>query len=731
MNEEYIIDGTSIICNAEKEQTLAPLLQLLILLKNQGNDFYCYFDADTRYKFEKEVDKQVYQNLIKFGMEQHFVQVSHLDADVPLLEQADAMQAKIISCDRFESYYETYPWLVEQRDKRIIPIEVIAEKLILEKLNINTEVERDVVQLAVELVHIIEKEANNLHGTIDKYKKERQFGFVKRANVGKNLFFAKTSVSDKNLDYTVTGTEVTFKIDMSKSGSIYYFCATDVRLKEITTPDQKIDLLANENKNLKATKDKIQEQTAEAKANFERQLQNLEAKYQQLEQSNKTLQKEVATYKGSDNQTIKKLEQQKKELLQQRDNAIAQKEALDQTIIQKNKEIESLKAKISELQEMQENIILTNKKHKEETNQLAVVVDVQEEKIKDLDEDLKNTLKMFEFQDLEDADSVAYNQLKQDYMVAVNSIKRKNSKIIFLTNNINDLRRQLTLNTEQVTGSAASIDDLMERIKELEKANATLSEEVKNISTTPATRRRSRTKKETEAEEYHSDSEVISAPSSSRPSKLQNKPKPRDVKEIPRSELLDWWHNLSENWQKAFNQGVLSRGEILSIPSEEQLRSIFERKKIDIVGSGILLYGLNQLSFKLEDLSGLKDLKHITELNLSGHNFTDMEGINDLPNIELLNCTSNRISTLRHIRKLEKLKTLIIRDNDLVNLDGVEDLDELEYLNALYNQKLRSIGGVEDLENLQVLCVPNYKTKIIRELNKLKKVNPEVEVRNV
>jgi len=728
MNEEYIIDGTSIICNAETEHTLAPLLQLLIVLKNQKNDFYCYFDADTRYKFEKEIDKQVYQNLIKFGLDQHFIQVSNLDADLPLLEQADAVGAKIISCDRFEDFYDKFQWLVEHRNERILPMEVIAEKLIVEPLTINIEAERDVVALAVEIVQIIEKEAGNLSGTIDKYKKERQFGFIKRANVGKNLFFSKKSVTDKSLDYTVQGTEVNFKIDMGRSGSIYYFCASDVRLKELATPEQTIDILASENKTLKATKDEIQTQTAEAKAKLERELVSLQAKYKDLEQLNGELQKEVTTYKGSDNQTIKKLEQQKINLLSEMKELGVKNQELQDIIYQKGLKIAALETEIAELTKEKELIIITKQEKEEESNELAMVVDVQEEKIKDLDEDLRNTLQMFEFQDLDDAQSVQHEQLQKDYQVAVNSLRRKNSKIIFLTNNVSDLRRQLSMNTDEIKGESVNIESLLERINELEKANTTLSEEVKNISKTPTPRTRA---KVDESEEYHSDSEQISAPSSSRPSKLKNKPKQRDVKEIPRSELLDWWHNLNEYWQKAFNQGVLSRGEILSVPSDEQLRSIFERKKIDIVGSGILLYGLNQLSFKLEELSGLKDLKHVTELNLSGHNFSDMEGVNQLPNLELLNCTSNRITTLRHVRKLDKLKTLIIRDNDLVNLDGVEDLEDLEYLNALYNQKLRSIGGVEDLENLQVLCVPNYKTKIIREINKLKKVNPEVEIKNV
>jgi cold shock CspA family protein len=719
MSEEYIIDGTSIIKKAEKERTLTPLLQLLLTLKQQGNNFYCYFDADTRYQFERDIDKQMYQNIIKFGIDEHFVQVSNLDADLPLLEQANVTESTIISCDNFESFYENHPWL--SNPKRVVKAEVIAEQLIIESLSINVEVERNLVKLATDLIQILEKDAGRLEGKVDKYKKDRDFGFIKRTHTDKNIFFSKNSVADKKLDFTVIGTEVTFKIDIGNSGSIYYFCATEVREKEAIAPEKAVEQLVDENKILKATKDKIQEQTAEVKAKLENQIQSIQEQYAQLEQENQSLAEELKTYKGSNNETIKRLEAQKTTLQTDVDDLKDENLKSNELIAELRQEIEALKK--------ERTTIIASKKEKEaESNELAVVVNVQKEKLQDLDDDLKNTLQMFEFQDLDEAQSVQYQQLIKDYQIAVNTLKRKNAKIVFLTNNVNDLRRQIVLNHRQSGGQDPTenpnIDELMTRIQELERVNAELS--IKRTRK-PSTSRRNTNN----VEGNQSDSPYVEGPSSSRPTKLKKSPKPREVKIIPYQELFDWWHNLNQDWQKAFNQGVLSRGEILQIPSEEQLRGIFERKKIDIVGSGILIYGLNQLSFKLKDISGLKDLNQITELNLSGHDFTDMKGIHVFSNLELLNCTSNRISSLQDIKKLENLKTLIIRDNDLINLDGAEEIEELEYLNALYNQKLRSIAGVEDLENLQVLCVPNYKTRIIKQLEKLKKANPTVEIKNV
>ena len=716
MNEEYIIDGTNIICNAEHENNFAPLLQLLLFLKEKSHNFYCYFDADTRYKFDKEVDKQVYQNLIKFGLNEHFIQVSNLDADEPLLKQAHSIGAKIISTDDFDSYYSVYPWLAS--DDRIVKIDVIAEKLIVEALQINENVNGDTIQIAEKLVNILEKEANNLHGVIDKYKKERQFGFIKRVHANKNIFFSKKAVVDKNLDYTVKGNEVTFKIELSKSGSIYYFSAADVRKKTVQTKEEVIEILTDENKVLKTTKDTLQQQIAKAKVELEQQLEKLQIENEQLN-------KEVETYKGTDSQRIKNLELEKQNLIQKIDLLGEENKKLLETIEKKQAEIDKLTKQIATL-------LKEKNAQKAEVNELSIVVNAQDEKIKNLDEDLKSTLQMFEFQDLDEAENVQFQQLKKDYEVAKVALNQKNSKILFLLNNVNDLQKQLSLNTDEVIkqGKATgNVDTLFERIQELEKANLELTKKMEGFSESKPKTRRKSTKKTTN--ENQSDSEDITAPSSSRPSVLDKKPVIREIEEIPLSELQDWWHNLSEDWQKAFNQGVLSRGEVLQIPREEQLRSIFERKKIDIVGSGILLYGLNQLSFKLKDISGLMDLKQLTDVNLSGHDFKDLKGIETFEEIKTLNCTSNRIATLEYIKQLENLTNLIIRDNNLLTLDGIDELEEVEYVNALYNQKLRSIAGVEDLSNLQVLCVPSYKTRIIKQLDKLKKVNPTVEVRSV
>jgi Leucine-rich repeat (LRR) protein len=175
----------------------------------------------------------------------------------------------------------------------------------------------------------------------------------------------------------------------------------------------------------------------------------------------------------------------------------------------------------------------------------------------------------------------------------------------------------------------------------------------------------------------------------------------------------------------------VENGEVTTIPEEDQLRSLFKRKKIDIVGNGILFFGLNQLSIKLTNLSGLAELSQIEELNISGHDLKDLSGLDHLENLTFLNCTSNQITTMEDIQELQNLKTLIIQDNDLFTLQGVEHLQQLEYFNCLYNGRLTTIGKIKMLSKLQVFKVDSYKTIIRMELEDLEKINPKLEVHNV
>ncbi len=209
---------------------------------------------------------------------------------------------------------------------------------------------------------------------------------------------------------------------------------------------------------------------------------------------------------------------------------------------------------------------------------------------------------------------------------------------------------------------------------------------------------------------------------------LQPKKRAKKLEHLTKSDLQQQWLSLSLNWQKALNHTVLSRGEITDLPTERELRQIFSANKLELVGNGILIFGLHQLSFQLTDLSGLVYFPNLIDLNISGNALKNLNGIEVTTKLEHLNCTSNKITTLRKIRYLKQLKTLIIRDNKLTTLTEIQHLQELAYLDILYNKRLKDISKLKTLPNLKQLFVFDYKAAIRESVLELKRMLPDLEV---
>lgn len=720
MNKEFVIDGTDIISTLTKEHSLAPLLQLLLHFHNEQKPFYCYFDADTRYKFTRDIDKQLYQSIIKFGLNDCFNQATGGDADRLILKQADEINGLIVSSNRFQSFSEDFAFL--GREDKIHTPQLIDNKIIISNLGIEIPVESDITRLAVRLIKALETERNNLHGVIDRYKTDRDFGFVKR-NVGnKKLFFHKTAVIDENLDFRTPNTAVSFDLDIDNSGGIYYFCAVNI-VEKIVSQEEVVEQLSAEREKLSASKDFLQQQAVDLKSSFERELQDVLQKNKVLQAENKALQNDIGLYSGSQNEVIRQVEVERKAFEQKLDS-------LQQVIAAKDITIEELRREIEQLNAQKQAALAALDRKVAESNSQAVTIDFQDEKITNLDEDLKAALRLVQMPQLRDSEAIRYEQLKEEYNVLQNSVTQKNSQITFLNNNLQDLQTQLQRSTSP-ENQTVEIEQLIEKVKDLEVNNQLLKTQIEQLE--HQTQQQSLATNEPVIEQ-----EIVdTAPQTtivtlSDDAKQQRIKRPQKViVEATRTELENWWDNLEEQWKYAFNQTVLTRGEVLAIPDEDQLRGLFKRKKIDIVGSGILFFGLNQLSFKLTNLSGLKELSQIEELNISGHDLADLHGIEHFEQLDFLNCTSNQITTMEHIKDITTLKTLIIQDNNLFDLQGIENMSQLEYFNCLYNGTLKSISRINKLPKLQIFCVDNYKTIIRMQLEELEKVHPTLEVRNV
>ena len=211
--------------------------------------------------------------------------------------------------------------------------------------------------------------------------------------------------------------------------------------------------------------------------------------------------------------------------------------------------------------------------------------------------------------------------------------------------------------------------------------------------------------------------------------KIEGRKRPKLLNDISKATLESWWWEMTPAWQKALNHAVLGNGETVFIPSEKQLRKLFSTTKLELVGTGILLFGLNQLSFKLEDCSGLQYFTNLKDLNISGNAIKNLTGLEHLTQLEVLNCTSNKITTIQKIRHLKNLKTLIIRDNKLTTLSSIHHLKKLEYLDVLYNSRLKSLGRLGELKELKTLIILDHKETIRQDL-KLLLNNTTLEIKH-
>lgn len=718
MKKEFVIDGTDIISKSTEEHLLAPFLQLLLHLHNEKISFYCYFDADTRYKFKRDIDKQIYQSIIKFGLNDCFNQATGGDADRLILKQATDINAVVVSSNRFENLIENFDWVKDEG--RIITPQITEERLIIQEIDLNIAIEPDVSFLAVQLINGLELERNNLNGTIDRYKVDRDFGFIRR-NIGhKKLFFHKDSVIDSDLDYTTKGTPISFKIDMDNSGGIHYFCAIDIK-ENVITEAETVKKLAQEREQLSASKDFLQQQALDLKNNFEKELQAVLQKNQQLQTENTDLRNQIGLFTDNKEEVLQRIEAERKAF----DDKLAN---LQQIITQKDVTISELKREIDLLNAQKRAALEALDRKVAESNSQAVTIDFQQEKISSLDEDLKAALRLVQMPQLKQSEALKFEELKEEYNILLNSVAQKNSQITFLNNNLQDLQTQLESSATVITKSD-EVEQLMEKVKDLEVSNQLLKTQIQELEiTVPKTN--GTTPKETITTTPKTETTTVVTLSDEAKQHRTERPQ-KVIVEATRTELENWWYGLEEQWKIAFNQSVLSRGEDTSMPDEDQLRSLFRRKKIDIVGNGILFFGLNQLSIKLTNLSGLKELSQIEDLNISGHDLVDLQGIEHFDNLEFLNCTSNSITTIEHIFHLKKLRSLNLQDNSLFNLRGVESLVNLTYLNCLYNSTLKSISKVRLLPHLRTFKVDNYKTIIRLELEDLIKERPNLDIGNV
>ena len=681
MKELYVIDGTNLInilsINTEpEERKFGPLLQLLLAILNRNESFFCYFDASTRFMFEEgSIDRQMYDILIGLRIFDYFEQVKGgVQADKLILQQADATDSRVISMDTFTQFYDEFPWIERDGDFRLITADVIQHHLRVDKLEIRMEmVEKQTKEMCLEMINRLEVERGNLFGTIKKYDASRRFGLIKRAKGGPTLLFHHNQVIDSHLDYTISGQTVTFKIDFrfNKGKKKFDFCAADIE---------------------------------ESKTEIEEESVTDAEKLKQYQEENVALKELIGGLKKRNrdlNNNIHNLESD----TELKDQIIEEKEARIEILEIETRRLKALQKE--ETEQYQTNI----ETMRSERNELAIAVDFQEQKIRNLDDDLQDTLKLFNDHNIDATDLVMYEKMKSNYKILQGSMKQKEARIIFLRNNIQMLHNELE--HLEAMDVLKEVQILQNKIQSLERINTELQTRLNKIDSVSTNNNLDK-----------NTTEKVIESSPTEPLKQTI-----NTTNLSTDDLKNWWQSLPDEWKLAYNKVFLARGEITDLPSPKELKSILQTENIEIIGERILFGGFKRLTFKLSNLLGLSELAFINSINLSGHNIDNTNGLSHLKNLKSLNLTSNNLTTIGYSDAFKSVQELIVRDNLLHDLNGLERFDHLEVLDISDNSNLLSILALDSLERLEVLRIgyaPNLKKQIVR----LKMMRPNIEVRD-
>jgi Leucine-rich repeat (LRR) protein len=171
-----------------------------------------------------------------------------------------------------------------------------------------------------------------------------------------------------------------------------------------------------------------------------------------------------------------------------------------------------------------------------------------------------------------------------------------------------------------------------------------------------------------------------------------------------------WWAGLNPAWKQAYNEVALKRSTTEYL-GDEMLMTVFTSPNHRFAGPTA---PYPNMSFELEDLSGVVGLpeavvlvvtfhqlnsmkevasmKKLKSIFLFNNQITSLEGIEDLTEVIELYVMSNQITTLEPLQKLVHLKTLYCNNNLISDLNGIgpQHIDELENFFCLPNPNLKN-----------------------------------------
>ncbi len=208
-----------------------------------------------------------------------------------------------------------------------------------------------------------------------------------------------------------------------------------------------------------------------------------------------------------------------------------------------------------------------------------------------------------------------------------------------------------------------------EQLKEDLKAQEGTIEKVEE-KTAPNAEEMPKNEPQKEVNKKEGDTQETSKPqktgSSSKANSKRVKPLPKKrtqvaskTKNDEEKQYSNWWKSLEKQWQMAFNV-VAGNGEIVARPSNAQIKNLLKIKRLSFYRTS-----KNKLSFKLTNMTGLRDLTELQTLNIAEHEISNLRGTDKLAKLHTLNCNKNQLKNLKGIESMKMLRQFSCVGNEL------------------------------------------------------------------
>ena len=683
----FFIDGTNICYWKDTNSpTLQVLLELAAALKRERNwSFYCIFDANTLYKLPPE-EREIYQQLLE--QKEYFYQITGgKRADDFILELANSYDAPVISNDNYnDPKYAKYAW--KERDftpKRLFMGEVIPIRgdihLILSELSIHLllndtttnafkklqqfilpqkqkykgkikffnaqegwgiigyetdiyfqrsglyEVSEDGSEVefsmgnnekgpfAEFITPIPGRNKKNLQiGIIEQYDEAKTTGTIRSEETSEMLFFYKSYFDDSAHANISKGMIVEYVVGQNKNG----LCAKNIRPaadNELRGLKQRLTVLENTLRERDTSILQLRKQLAENNMPTESNLAN--------RQNGVVTDKNVAEKREQQQREQREREIREKEQREQQQRDREQREVQQKE--QQQRDREQREAQQKEQQRSLPSSLANDKQQnghhkpktplvlpKEITNQEPPVTPTPIPAPIAASTPLVNEEKKV-------ANELIIPALSEVAKPATKIAKQANPK---------PEKKQLTAHTKGIKG--------MDKLSFDTPKNITQQESTKQV--------------------------VLPAPQPITTTAKLGVLNGIDLFDVP-EKRRQWWNKLEPQWQKAFNV-LLGKPETQQIPTDSEIKSLFELKKISFHRSS-----RNKLSFKLTNLSGVKHLTNLEMLNVSEQEVQNLSGLAKLQKLAHLNCSKTKITTLNELENCTMLEELSCANNQLTAHD--------------------------------------------------------------